>query len=55
LPVYCDAFNARPVRGYAAAGPLALRWRLPPRYPQYAAIITTPARLSPPTLLSLSS
>ena len=27
LPVFFDAFSARPVRGYAAAG----RWRLPPR------------------------
>ena len=46
LPVYCDAFSARPVRGYAAAGPLALRCSLPPRYPQYGAIITTSARLN---------
>jgi hypothetical protein len=52
LPVFLDAFSARPVRGNAAAGPLAL---VSPRYPQYGAIITTPARLSLLTLLSLSS
>jgi hypothetical protein len=42
LPVFFGAFSARLVRGYAAAGPLALALASP-RYPRCGAIIITVA------------